>query len=111
MKFGEVAKRQKSMYDFEAIALLHTLTTSYIPRTSTSAFERVKISPERDNIQTMLESVTPSQSSAANKQQLLPQSKTKPAVAFNWVALDRARERQRTRELLTQQILVLPEAI
>lgn len=56
----------------------------------------------------MPESVTPSQPNAAKKQQLLPQPKTKPAVAFNSVALDRARERQRERELLTQQILALP---
>ncbi|MBE9020470.1 hypothetical protein IQ272_30935, partial [Chroococcidiopsidales cyanobacterium LEGE 13417] len=56
----------------------------------------------------MPKSATPSQPDAAKKQQLQPPSKTKPAVAFNSVALDRARERQRERELLTQQILALP---
>ncbi|PSM45819.1 hypothetical protein C7Y66_28355 [Chroococcidiopsis sp. CCALA 051] len=56
----------------------------------------------------MPESATPSQPVAAKKQQLLPPSKTKPAVAFNRAALDRAREKQRERELLTQQILALP---
>ncbi|OWY65163.1 hypothetical protein B7486_43415 [cyanobacterium TDX16] len=55
----------------------------------------------------MPESVTPSQPDAVKKQ-LLPQPKTKPTVAFNRAALDRARERQRERELLTQQILALP---
>lgn len=56
----------------------------------------------------MPESVTPSQTDAVKKQQFLPQPKTKPTVAFNRAALDRARERQRERELLTQQILALP---
>ncbi|URD53618.1 toprim domain-containing protein [Chroococcidiopsis sp. CCNUC1] len=56
----------------------------------------------------MPESVTPSQPDAAKKQQLLPQLKIKPTVAFNRATLDRTRERQRERELLTQQILALP---
>lgn len=56
----------------------------------------------------MPESVTPNQSDAAKKKQLLPQPKTKPTVAFGRAALDLSRERQRERELLTQQILALP---
>ncbi|MDZ4878284.1 MAG: hypothetical protein CLLPBCKN_007719 [Chroococcidiopsis cubana SAG 39.79] len=55
----------------------------------------------------MPESVTPSQPDAVKKQ-LLPQPTTKPTVAFNRAALDHFRERQRERELLTQQILALP---